>query len=421
LRRPDRSGVALFEVAVEYRRIVDAKRFASVAQDSAVLGHHFGAIVYRMRRKHSEAVREFRGFARAYLAQMGDLPYPWLRASQNRPWPSVAFGAAGIAYALLEQDGRGRQRRLEHADRWLRSAARAAPSEYAVPDLPTRAVRHSFHYARAGTNYVAQLVADTRHHHRRYERALQTWLVACRNAVRGPSELLLGVAGYLNAARILHRRTGDARALAAGDTLAEVLLTRGQRRAGSWARERPFGFAHGRAGICHALLGWSMHAKRDLPGWFFGDLARTTREIERLGVAKLVPGADAAFQRGWCNGASGLVLLWTKAYEHTNERGYLRMARLGARSALTCVRGALPDLCCGLAGRAYAFLAMDRVEPGQSWYERAVDFGVKAAERMLADRGSWPHGLYKGYPGLVCLARDLARSKNERRGFPLVE
>ena len=75
------------------------------------------------------------------------------------------------------------------------------------------------------------------------------------------------------------------------------------------------------------------------------------------------------------------------------------------------------DLCCGLAGRAYAALAVARVLPREGLRARALELAVAAVDQM---RGRWPNGLLKGYPGVVCLAVDLLDEKHPR-GFPLVE
>ena len=115
------------------------------------------------------------------------------------------------------------------------------------------------------------------------------------------------------------------------------------------------------------------------------------------------------------------MLLWAKAYEQTGEATYLKLARANASAALAGVPCANGDLCCGAGGRAYAFLAMDRIERSAEWYDRAVSFAEHAALVTLRTGGPWPYGLYKGRPGLVCLYRDLTCEPHERAGFPLVE
>ncbi|HEY0481902.1 MAG TPA: hypothetical protein VGD37_30495, partial [Kofleriaceae bacterium] len=68
-------------------------------------------------------------------------------------------------------------------------------------------------------------------------------------------------------------------------------------------------------------------------------------------------------------------------------------------------------------GWAYAFLALDRVDPGAGWYERAVQL----CTQIVASGPGFEHpsGLLKGYSGVLYLASDLADAAN--RGFPFVE
>jgi serine/threonine-protein kinase len=113
--------------------------------------------------------------------------------------------------------------------------------------------------------------------------------------------------------------------------------------------------------------------------------------------------------------------LWVRAHERTPSARYVARARRAARSLLTHTAGAPGDLCCGLGGRAYALLAMDRIEPAHGWYEAALGMADRAVAAMLQGSGEWPNGLNAGYPGLVCLAGDLLSRGRDRVGFPLVE
>jgi serine/threonine-protein kinase len=191
-----------------------------------------------------------------------------------------------------------------------------------------------------------------------------------------------------------------------------------------WTRGPNLGFAHGRAGIFHALLSWSIACGRALPTAFARHLDRLAADVERTGTMGApraqLPGQGAALARSWCNGAAGLALLWARAYEHAPRAAYLGRARAAATFVLDEVAGAPGHLCCGLAGRAYALLAMERIEPGR-WIARAEAMAAAATTAVLAQRSAWPNGLLTGYPGLVCLARELDAAPADRIGFPLVE
>jgi serine/threonine-protein kinase len=175
-------------------------------------------------------------------------------------------------------------------------------------------------------------------------------------------------------------------------------------------RARAPSFAHGRAGTLHALLGWAIALERPLPASVTDELAGFDGRVERA----------PALGESWCNGDAGMVLLWARAYECLADGEYLQRARRCARRLGAHLSLATGDLCCGLAGRAYALLAMDRIDPDGGWYERAVTMARRAATSMRRSVGAWPNGLFRGLPGLVCLADDLVRPPR-RRGFPLVE
>ncbi len=144
------------------------------------------------------------------------------------------------------------------------------------------------------------------------------------------------------------------------------------------------------AGFFDAILRWSRHSDRALPAPFWRALERLA-ESARAGRSRtpLSGGDDEVLARGWCNGSAGLVLLWTEAHASTNDAAYLDLARASARKAATYPRGATGDLCCGLGGRAFALLAMDRAEPGQRWYERAVGSRRSCSSQHAASERVW--------------------------------
>ena len=110
---------------------------------------------------------------------------------------------------------------------------------------------------------------------------------------------------------------------------------------------------------------------------------------------------------GWCNGSCGYVFLWTLVHRWSGEPRHLDLA-LGAGWDSWDAPDPALSLCCGLAGRGYALLALQRATGDDVWLRRA---------RTLADRGAsqgkaqldQAHSLYKGDLGLAVLAADLER------------
>lgn len=358
------------------------------------------------------------------------MSYRELRRRQRAPWASIACGAAGVAAAFwLSARGRHGAQNRTQARRWLVAASRGSRTRDALelPGSGEASVAGSLYYGADGIQFlrlaVAHAAAAGDNTRGAFDRSLRSFVERCRGRRSGPSELVHGVAGYLTALVLLYRATGDARILGVADELAHDLLERAGGGAG-WARSPHLGFAHGRAGISHALLGWSALPDRELPAAFFRHLDRLARDLRQRGMAGALGSSDAtgrALERSWCNGASGHVLHWARAYERTSDATYLREARAAARLVSTRTDATPGNLCCGLGGRAYALLAMDRIEPERGWLERAIAMGCLAASAMVDGSGPWPNGLYKGYPGLVCLEHELAADRADRVGFPLVE
>jgi hypothetical protein len=229
---------------------------------------------------------------------------------------------------------------------------------------------------------------------------------------------MFGAAGYLNGARVLYRETRDERFRAAADDVAAGLA----RRPANWNRMKKLAFAHGRAGILHALLRWlrirapasrasalRQSVTTKLSSWL-------ERLASELAVRRTLPSprASTGLARSWCNGAAGIGLLWAAAYAWERNAKYLRRARAVGRLLLS---GApcLGDLCCGYAGHSYAFLALDTLEPGKGWRGNAID----AAARGTQVESRWPNSVLKGNAGLALLAWDLL--KPSVQGFPFLD
>jgi serine/threonine-protein kinase len=372
---------------------------------------------------------------RAYLKEVRAMSFADLQARQEPPWSNVPFGGSGIAWALWRSRALPRAIRIRNADAWLAAAARTARQRLAFHHREHRgSLEWSLYYAADGIALVQLLIAHDRRSRipggkasrgtdqsrRGFEDRLSRFLARCRRKRGGPSELLQGTAGYLAATTLLYRLTGEPRALAVADGLARDLLERGE-AAGGWIRAPRLGLGHGRAGTLFALLGWSMAAERALPRWLFDGLARLADDVAREGRLGAPAQLTApVMQRSWCNGAAGLVLLWVRAHEHSGAPEHLEHARTMAHH-LGEYTWATGNLCCGLGGRAYALLAVDRIDPDRGWFDGAQRLAAQAGEMMIAAPGGWPNGLYHGFPGLVCLAEDLARPRGARVGFPLVE
>ncbi|HWN40970.1 MAG TPA: lanthionine synthetase LanC family protein, partial [Thermoanaerobaculia bacterium] len=74
------------------------------------------------------------------------------------------------------------------------------------------------------------------------------------------------------------------------------------------------------------------------------------------------------------------------------------------------------NLCCGLAGRAYALLDFWRHTREQIWLERARDLAEAAAVEVVRSSEA-ADSLYKGEPGVAALIADLAKPEMAAQPF----
>lgn len=356
------------------------------------------------------------------------------RGLPEPPAHSVAFGSGGIALFLLRLARRRESPELlALADVWACRAAATmdAPGAFLAPELglTTATVeRHSPWFGPPGVHLVRAQVAHARGDSGELAAAVRAFLDGVEGAGDDP-ELLQGRAGrLLVAARLLTTVDGMPRFDPA--PLDQFVTTQfrmlGEEMAGWAATGGPprLGIAHGQAGICYALLAAARGRGLPLP-------AGLPHALERLAAAAIEgghgldwpinwPPGDGPARScapGWCRGAAGFVHLWVLAHDQYGAPRYLELATGAARSAWLHPDRSNADLCCGLAGRAYALLRLYRHTGESRWLERA---------RVLADQAAGaplcvprPHALLRGHLGVAMLALDLEQP--ERAVMPLFE
>lgn len=111
---------------------------------------------------------------------------------------------------------------------------------------------------------------------------------------------------------------------------------------------------------------------------------------------------------GWCNGSAGYVHLWTTAHVATGDGRWEELAERAAWDAYLTPT-TITQLCCGLAGQAYALLAMYRHSGRAQWLTLAGELAARAAAGVRGGPGHPVAGsLHKGVVGVAALAADLA-------------
>jgi serine/threonine-protein kinase len=348
-------------------------------------------------------------YVAGYLDEVAALSYDDLAEYQSPPFATLACGAAGIAYALWRASRRD-PALLPAARRWTDEALARQSRDDAFTGgaFTDEHARDSLFYGPAGVDLCDALVSQSLGDARRAQQAFLRFAAHARAA--GPAELLMGGAGFLSGASLI------------ADTIPgpaprrlEAELARTLSAAAGDPLDRP-GMGHGDAGLLFALLRFAERRRRSVPRTVRDGLERLAALGTRAGRGMRWPTGDAEpHHAGWCRGSAGFALLFAKAHEVFGEQSYASLARRAGRDALDTA-SAIPDLCCGAVGSAYAMLALSRVDPGRGWRRRA---GELAMAVMVSEiQPEWAHGLFKGEAGTFCLAMDLLHGETR---FPCLE
>jgi len=427
---------ALEAVLLRAMRLRPGERYPSMASFARAIAR--AAIPDGPRLQHRDAPSErlIAGFIQD-MAQCRPLD----RIATGAPVASVTYGLAGVAHALyrlalIRQDLLA----LSAADLWITQAVAAASRRDAFHSramgLTARAVgRVTPYHTASGVHVVEGLIAQAMGDSSRYRAAVTRFASAVseRCAAR---DLTLGRAGVLiGAALLLDARppgTDDDSATLRllGNAVQEELLR--QSPPGTASANASAGIAHGAGGVAYAMLRWSRSAGVAVPEEIVPELHRLAAlaRTDGRGVSWPRAGADPQVGDdvpGWCNGPAGMVHLWTAAHRWGGRAAHRDLAEASAWSAWDAP-GGYPDLCCGLAGRAYALLALYRHGGNAEWLRRAEILGARAG-RALERLGELPYplSLFKGAPGIIVLLADLARPEAacmpffEPEGWPSVE
>ncbi len=346
------------------------------------------------------------------------------------PTASTMNGGAGFAYALLRIAGsRGDPALLALADLWSTRAGLATKNRPAEafwnPDLeivPEIFGRNSFYHHACGVHAVQALVARARGDEWSQRLATEAFVAAASQPCEhldvafGRAGLLLGSALLLDALPPVLLDAAGPPLLALGGTLRESVWSELARHPaiGEDAAVRTLGAAHGWAGFLFALLRWSQASATPPPHGLVQRLDQLAALSHPAGRGLRWPYAtgaappDSAMAASWCNGAAGYVHLWTLAHHLLGHDRFATLAELAAWTAYTAQDGgsAPGDLCCGLAGRAYALLCLYHHTGEPLWLARARALADLAAT-SIRHRSLRHDSLYKGDIGVALLASDL--------------
>ncbi len=353
----------------------------------------------------------------------------WFRKGlETAPSCSVNLGMAGIAYALYRMaSARQDPQLLALADLWISKTLRHqdGPDAFTNADLdltPDTIGRISPYHTASGPLVVRALLAQSVGNLAELESARGGFLAAIEQP-NSRRSLALGTLGVVLACTLLLEKSP-----LTDWPLAEVLRTTGQERLDQvWAEVENFasletgndwsnlGIAHGWAGLLYTTLRWHVVTGAPVPEGVRRRMAELFNCARPAGRGLAWPwrgkkGGGETTLPGWCNGAAGMVHLGCLAHRVLGDDLYLALAEGAAWQAWETGQGGV-DLCCGLAGRAYALLCLYQHSEGTVWLRRAQILAQRAARLSpgLYAPDHPRHSLYQGELGVTVLLTEMER------------
>jgi eukaryotic-like serine/threonine-protein kinase len=337
------------------------------------------------------------------------VPRSYDGAAQSLPRPprsSFGHGAAGVAYLLSRRHAlTGDPSALDAAASWATQAEHDMTAAGAFDGPPPvfpdirGAPPSSVLFGEAGVWWVAAQVHARRGDTDGAERAAGRFSALATSCPAGRLDVAAGAAGLLLATATIVDLDRD-RLVPVGDELARR-LDRAIEGSGDVAW---LGAAHGWAGVAHALLRWCQ-ATGTPPG------PALTTLLDALPEARLAAGVwprrhgSAEVWPGWCHGSAGWAQLWVLAAEVRDDDNLLALAERPAVHAILG-RGAGAGLCCGLAGQAFAALALYRATGEPTWLVHGRRLAEETAGTAIGP--DFPeHSLWGGDVGVALLCMEV--------------
>jgi serine/threonine-protein kinase len=361
------------------------------------------------------------------------LDQPWFTTGLPLgPTASINYGAAGVAY-VLGRVARARQdpALLARAEAWAYRAARLAatdPAAFVNPGgeiAPASVGAVSPYHTHSGVAAVGALLADMGGDAEWHTRAVADFLSRAGGPVSN-LDLTLGLSSTIVGACQLLRTVPEG-----NNPLRRELTAFCAERVGRlWTEldQKPriaesdidnLGMAHGWAGFIYATLLWSELTHSPLPGGLRARLDQLAElaEPSARGLTwpwALVKGSEANYMSGWCNGSAGHAHLWATATRVMDEPRFTELA-IGAAWDAWDAPDTSATLCCGLAGRAYALLAIYRLTGDTAWLDRAKELAARAPNGEFEHE--YPHSLYMGQLAIPVLSADLDDPEHAAQPF----
>ncbi|MFF5793726.1 lanthionine synthetase LanC family protein [Paeniglutamicibacter sp. NPDC012692] len=338
------------------------------------------------------------------------------------PTASVFLGGAGLAYALLRTAREcADSATLASADLWASKSEHEHRSDDAfwTAELGVGVEvfgRTSLFHSVTGVHCVQALVAHAQGDTMRQAASVEAFIEASLrpdhlDVLFGRAGLLLGSVFQLDT---LPENETAGRLRAHTNALMDDLWRQLDRQPPIHLNKdiQLLGIAHGWAGLLYATMLWCEASNAAVP-------EQLPLRLQQLADQGIPTGRSIVWPRrndgvvdnpllaaSWCNGAAGHVHLWTAAHRLFGDDRFMRRAYAAGWGAFDGPLDVVADLCCGLAGRAYALLRLYREFSDPQWLARARAL-MRMADSQPAVAGHRAHSLFHGDVGIALAAADV--------------
>jgi serine/threonine-protein kinase len=344
---------------------------------------------------------------------------PW-----QKPFSSIFHGEAGIAYTFLRLSYiKNDPQLLALAAVWISKAKQATNKKGAFEnpqiDMPISTIGfNSFYHQLPGVLLVDTLVEYALGNNRLSVNAALK-LVDRLKKGPGPSEddYLLdptqGPAGLLGAMPVLQTigKNMDGFPMEqfeniSAEIIASLIPAIHENISASVDRTKNklLGYAHGYAGLMHAVLQGSGLINDNQLSLLYNALIKLSSFGINSGNTICWPVGinDSAIWLGWCHGSAGHMLLWMNAYRKFNDRLFLNNAVKTGEYLWNNYSVSNTSICCGLAGQSVALYQLGKLLNDKKWYDR----GLKLAALAIKSENKFllKDSLFQGAVGLALLA-----------------
>ena len=276
--------------------------------------------------------------------------------------------------------------------------------------------------------HVGAVLADD--HLVRWSRRRLLWAV--REPVASP-DFFHGAAGRiwlgLRLREVSESRAADAALLALGRNLIAL------EQNGLWpipagynglSGQAYFGYAHGTAGIAHALLLLqTLFARVNAADSIDRSAERLRRSAtgtlrSRTGLTWPVGDRDSA-RCGpfWCHGAAGIGLFFLRLWQWSGDERWLHVAGASARAVIETGRWLGPTRCHGLSGSVEFLLDLHQATDDNRWRRATADLGgILLGSLDIQQLDRLGPGFMVGVPGIAATVLRLSSPASYTSPFP---